>query len=96
MSRHLLGVLQPAVVFQVNGDAGCRPGVTSDGVRKAAALARFRIAIQALYRLRDRPVTAVSAELTLWNSGWPLRAPKYIEISDTPAMPRLNQGNQKV
>ena len=31
MASHLLGVLKPAVVFQVNGDAGCSPGVTSDG-----------------------------------------------------------------
>ena len=35
MSSHLLGVLQPAVVFQVNGDACCSPGVTSDGGEKA-------------------------------------------------------------
>jgi hypothetical protein len=34
MASHLLGVLQPAVVFQVNGDAGCSPGVTSYGVIK--------------------------------------------------------------
>jgi hypothetical protein len=31
MSRHLLGVLEPSVVFQVNRDAGCPPGVTSGG-----------------------------------------------------------------
>ena len=35
MSRHLLGVLQPPVVLQVNGDAGCSPGVTSHGCEKA-------------------------------------------------------------
>jgi hypothetical protein len=35
MASHLLGVLQPAVVFQVNGGAGCSPGVTSDGGEKA-------------------------------------------------------------
>ena len=64
VSRHLLGVLQPSVVLQVDGDPGCPPGVTSNGVRKPAALARFRIAAQALYRLRTRPVTAVPAELT--------------------------------
>ena len=29
MSRHLLGVLKPPVVLQVNRDAGCPPGVTS-------------------------------------------------------------------
>jgi hypothetical protein len=31
VSRHLLGVLQPSVVLQINGDAGCPPGVTSNG-----------------------------------------------------------------
>ena len=34
VSRHLLGVLQPSVIFQVNGDAGCSPGVTSHGVSR--------------------------------------------------------------
>ena len=72
MPRHLLGVLEPSVVLQVNGDAGCPPGVTSNGGEKAGRLGPFRIAAQALYRLRARPVTAVPAELTLWNSDWPL------------------------
>jgi hypothetical protein len=30
MSGHLLGVLSPSVVLQVNCDAGCSPGGTSD------------------------------------------------------------------
>jgi hypothetical protein len=30
MASHLLGVIQPAVVFQINGDACCSPSVTSD------------------------------------------------------------------
>ena len=34
MPGHLLGVLEPSVVFQVNRDAGCTPGVTSDGGQK--------------------------------------------------------------
>jgi hypothetical protein len=34
MASHLLGMLEPAVVFQVNGDACCSPGVTSDGGEK--------------------------------------------------------------
>ena len=38
VSRHLLGVLQPSVVLQVNGDAGCPPGVTSNGGEKAGRL----------------------------------------------------------
>src|SRR5580704_16710604 len=50
------------------------PSVTSDG-GKPAALARFRIAVQALYRLRARPITAVPSELTLWNRGCPLWRP---------------------
>ena len=67
MPGHLLGVFEPSVVFQVNRDAGRPPGVTSDGVRKPAALARFRIAARALYRFSARPVTAVPTEITLWN-----------------------------
>jgi len=39
------------------------------GVRKPAALAPFESPSKALYRSRDRPVTAVSSEFTLWNSG---------------------------
>jgi hypothetical protein len=38
MASHLLGVLEPAVVFQVNRDAGCLPGVTSDGGEKSPPL----------------------------------------------------------
>ena len=63
MSGHLLGVLEPSVVLQVNCDAGCLPGV-----RKPACLARLGIAAQALYRFRARPVTAVPGELTLLNA----------------------------
>ena len=38
MSGHLLGVLEPSVVLQVNRDAGCPPGVTSDGGEKTRRL----------------------------------------------------------
>ena len=38
MASHLLGVLQSTVVFQVNGDAGCSPGVTSNGGEKTRCL----------------------------------------------------------
>jgi len=41
MPRHLLGVLEPSVVFQVNRDAGCPPGVTSDRREKARCLGSF-------------------------------------------------------
>jgi hypothetical protein len=30
MAGHLLGVLEPSVVLQINRDAGCTPGVTFD------------------------------------------------------------------
>jgi hypothetical protein len=30
MSGHLLGMLEPSVVLQINRDTGCPPGVTSD------------------------------------------------------------------
>ena len=44
------------------------------GVREPAALARFRTAAQALYRLRARPVTAIPSDLTPWNGSCPLEA----------------------
>ena len=37
MPGHLLSVLEPSIVLQVNGDAGCPPGVTSDGGKNTAA-----------------------------------------------------------
>jgi hypothetical protein len=41
MAGHLLGVLEPSVVLQVNRDASCPPGVTSDGRQKARRLGSF-------------------------------------------------------
>ena len=38
MAGHLLGVLESSVVFQVDRDAGCPPGVTSDGGEKTRRL----------------------------------------------------------
>ena len=38
MAGHLLGVLEPSVVLQVNSDAGCPPGVTFNGGEKARRL----------------------------------------------------------
>jgi len=38
MASHLLDVLEPSVVLQVNGDTGCPPGVTSDGGEKTRGL----------------------------------------------------------
>ena len=38
MSRHLLGVLESSVVFQVNRDPSCSPGVTSNRGKKTRRL----------------------------------------------------------
>ena len=38
MSGHLLRVLEPSVVFQIDRDAGRPPGVTSDGGEKTRRL----------------------------------------------------------
>ena len=38
MAGHLLGVLEPSVVLQVNGNTGCPPGVTSDRGEKTRRL----------------------------------------------------------
>ena len=48
MSGHLLGVLKPPVVLQVNRDAGRPPGVTSDGGEKTRCLGPLPNAAQAL------------------------------------------------
>ena len=53
MAGHLLGVLEPSVVLQVNRDAGCPPGVTSDGcekTREANFADRFGVSRSTLYR----------------------------------------------
>jgi hypothetical protein len=42
MPRHLLGVLEPSVVLQVNSDASCPPGVTSDAVGWKTPWALFK------------------------------------------------------
>jgi hypothetical protein len=41
MPSHLLGVLEPPVVLQINRDAGRPPGVTSDGGEKTRRLGSF-------------------------------------------------------
>jgi hypothetical protein len=41
MAGHLLGVLEPSVVLQVNRDASRPPGVTSDGREKTRRLGPF-------------------------------------------------------
>src|SRR5271165_109490 len=41
MPGHLLGVLEPSVVFQINRNAGCPPGMTSDGSEKTRRLGTF-------------------------------------------------------
>ena len=53
MPGHLLGVLEPSVVLQVNSDASCPPGVTSDRdekTREASFADRFGVSRSTLYR----------------------------------------------
>jgi hypothetical protein len=38
MASHLLGVLESAIVLQVDRDAGCPPGMTSNGGEKTCRL----------------------------------------------------------
>ena len=64
MSSHLLSVLEPSVVLQVNRDAGCSPGVTSDrGQNEQPGPLPNRS--PGVVPVRARPVTAVPSELTL-------------------------------
>src|SRR5271165_4830200 len=41
MAGHLLGMFESSVVLQVNRDAGCPPGVTSNGGEKTRRLGPF-------------------------------------------------------
>ena len=53
MPGHLLGVFEPSIVFQVNGDAGCSPDVTSYGgekAREANFADRFGVSRSTLHR----------------------------------------------
>jgi hypothetical protein len=54
MSRHLLGVLEPSVVLQVNRYAGCPPGVASDGGKKTRSPSPNKS--QILYKTRQYKV----------------------------------------
>jgi hypothetical protein len=70
VSGHLLGVLEPSVVLQVNGDAGGSPGVTSDGAWEN--LLFWPVSGWQPRHCTDSkraPLPSVPAELTLWNRG---------------------------
>jgi hypothetical protein len=76
VSRNLLGVLEPSVVFQVNRDAGCLPSVTSYWNEKARSLGPLpnRSPDVVPVKLRTRPVTAVPSEF-FYPSGMSTSAP---------------------
>src|ERR1700737_3202376 len=70
MSGHLLSVLEPSVVLQVNGDTGRPPGVTSDGgeeTRRLGPLANSRpgvVPVQSVSRyLRSNRINALEQRL---------------------------------
>ena len=67
MASHLLGVFESAIVLQVDRDAGCPPGMTSNGGEKTCRLGSLsnRSPGVVSVKLRARPVTAVPAEITL-------------------------------
>jgi hypothetical protein len=74
MSSHLLGVLEPFVVLQVNRDAGRPPGVTCDWGEKTRRLGPLPnscpgvVAVKSSSRYRR----SNRIKLTLWNRGCPL------------------------
>ena len=70
MPGHLLGVLEPSVVLQVNRDASCPPGMTSDGGEKTCRLGPFPncspgvVAVQSMSRhLRSSRIYALKQGL---------------------------------
>ena len=58
MRSHLLSMLEPASILQVNRHTGRAPGVTPDRGQKSALRARLRMAVQALCRFSARPLSA--------------------------------------
>jgi hypothetical protein len=71
MTSHLLGVLEPSVVLQVNRDAGCPPGVTSDRGEKTRSLGPFPNSRPCVIAVKSSSRHCVPSELTLWNRGLP-------------------------
>ena len=65
MRSHLLGMLEPASILQVNRHPSCAPSVAPDPRQKPRVRARLRMAAQALCRLSARPLSAVPALFTL-------------------------------
>ena len=67
MPGHLLGVLEPSVVFQVDCDAGCPPCVTSDWREKklcaSSSAKAFRAAGKGSFLFREGGSISF---LTLW------------------------------
>jgi hypothetical protein len=72
VSRHLLGVLESSVVLQVDRDAGCPPGVTSDRdekTRRLGPLPNRSPGIVAIKSSSGHRCSKVSVLLTP-SSGW--------------------------
>ena len=65
MSRHLLGMLESSVVFQVNRDAGCLPGVTSDWSEKTRRLGPLPIRVQLVLRRREGKEVIASSRFSI-------------------------------
>jgi len=61
MPGHLLGVLEPSVVLQVNRDAGCSPSVTSYGGQKTRRLSPLPNCSPGIVSIRGRPNTRVTS-----------------------------------
>ena len=65
MAGHLLGVLEPSVVLQVNRDTGSPPDVTSDGGEKARRLGALPNRNPGVVPFKARPIISVQSELRL-------------------------------
>jgi hypothetical protein len=73
MAGHLLGVLKPSVVLQVDRDTGRPPSVTSDGGEKTRGLSPLPDSRPGVVPIKSSSGHCRSKrEFTLWNSGCPL------------------------
>ncbi|MBV8970066.1 MAG: hypothetical protein JO331_13535 [Verrucomicrobia bacterium] len=65
MRSHLLGMLEPASILEVNRYTGCTPGVTANRRQKPRVPRSLANGCPALYRFSARPLSALPALFTL-------------------------------
>ena len=71
MARHLLGVLEPSVILQINRDACRPPGVTSDGSEKTRRLSPLPNRSPGIVSVKSPPGQGCSSRINALEQGLP-------------------------